>query len=710
MGKANNFALNSEADFPTTIPTTKAKKKISQKGFKKKGFNKKNSIPFKMPDEGTNVTKRIALAPLPLSNVSPNQSLEDQRQNISGTFQELEDKKFCTVQKDMEKNIPFAPLVCGCDGNNLKSDIRHAVIKKYAKAWARCFNNFEVPSLIEQMHFLLDFLLLPNKTEEILLDVKGAPFGKGFSTCSDLFHFAQLTFRMIVPQNFLKLFTTTTLKDLQQVILQNNCPKSEKLVGSLTNEISCRKKRNNPVRKSLDVDNTYLQKTVNFNHETDNRSQFRTDRAFDSFIKQRDQFYKLFNGYQASDFKNSESKIKEVIELVSVVRKMSTYKSFSRLFIRQLVQKGLSTREVDFLSVTHLDDTSKPMIHPPITYPNERRHSQFRNLSFFKEFVKISDSHSLNNYLFAGIHRMIRQTENDFITQSEVTGLKFDPDTCFSVNFDDFKQTLFKLRLLGHFYGFLTFYPYKYSADKPSDIYEMLPQLISSVCDFCLSSLQTAISNGHIIVTLAWIVPVLSFVSTSMPWINKGSLDELLEQLVQLYLQMRASKVFRTFHFYVVSMIGSLFEPVTLGFEQFYHYSEQKVARCKTSGCSWVNPSFTRYTLADDLVNKFNPSYELLITTHWKLTNFEAAVQAARRQSPPAETCLLNSPSICSTELLPMPPKMRTSPEIQYEFFFFRLQPSSLLAAVRFMHVQCYYRAVKFAEVYITSLKFQKKM
>ncbi|KAM4690522.1 codanin-1 [Rhinophrynus dorsalis] len=282
--------------------------------------------------------------------------------------------------------------------------------------------------------------------------------------------------------------------------------------------------------------------SVSFQPETDNRSNFPSDRAFHIFKKQRDIFYEVLREWEDShdktgwDFERClGSRIRTMMYNLSVA---CDHSHFARLFQKQLVQmcKGPSggmagasvgdTPDQDVLNMLGLDNLNRlkrlqerfvapqsvggPC--PPPSFPGYQE--------FFRDFILSAGSYQFNQHLMDSLCQEIQELDSISIVGHETTDAESDMDEQ-----DEkirFASILLTIRLLAKFLGFVTFLPYRTTETLTSELQASAVALRNQTLPMLdvLQLLRRSMHNHRTVLTVPWAVEYLSLVDQVAPFLD----------------------------------------------------------------------------------------------------------------------------------------------------------------------------------------------
>ncbi|KAG8449462.1 hypothetical protein GDO86_016205 [Hymenochirus boettgeri] len=281
--------------------------------------------------------------------------------------------------------------------------------------------------------------------------------------------------------------------------------------------------------------------SVSFQPETDNRSNFPSDRAFHVFKKQRDIFYGFLREWEDKhekadwDFESClGGRIRGMMCNLSAVYNHS---HFARLFQKQLIQmcKGPSgsigvvgsgdNADQDVLNMLGSENLNRlkrlqerfvtpqsiggPC--PPPSFPGYQE--------FFRDFIISAGNYHFNHHLMDSLCQEIQELD-------DVSIIGHEPDGDTEINVQDEKNcyasVLMTLRLLAKFLGFVTFLPYRTTEAINSDLQESAVALRNQTQPMLdvLQLLKRSVQNHRTVLTLPWAVEYLSLVDEVAPFLD----------------------------------------------------------------------------------------------------------------------------------------------------------------------------------------------
>ncbi|XP_074680319.1 codanin-1 isoform X3 [Strix aluco] len=280
--------------------------------------------------------------------------------------------------------------------------------------------------------------------------------------------------------------------------------------------------------------------SVSFQPETDNRSNFPSDRAFHIFKKQRDIFYELLREWEDNHEKTGwdfervlGNKIRAMMAHLSAT---CNHSHFARLFQKQLIQMckgpiggGASwgdTPDQDVLNMLGSDNLSRlkrlqerfvvpqsirgPC--PPPSFPGCQQ--------FFRDFILSAGSFQFNQHLMDSLCLKILELNGLTLVEHEHSDGEADMDEQDEKK--RFTVVLLSLRLLAKFLGFLVFLPYRTVEQPTRDLQDSAVALRNQTLPVLdvLKLLRQSIRDQRSILTIPWIVEYLSLVDHIAPFLD----------------------------------------------------------------------------------------------------------------------------------------------------------------------------------------------
>ncbi|NWV64325.1 CDAN1 protein, partial [Malurus elegans] len=331
--------------------------------------------------------------------------------------------------------------------------------------------------------------------------------------------------------------------------------------------------------------------SVSFQPETDNRSNFPSDRAFHIFKKQRDIFYELLREWEDNHEKTGwdfervlGSKIRAMMAHLSAT---FNHSRFARLFQKQLIQMckgpiggGASwgdTPDQDVLNMLGSDNLSRlkrlqerfvvpqsirgPC--PPPSFPGCQQ--------FFRDFILSAGSYQFNQHLMDSLCLKILELNGLTLVEHEHSDGEADMDEQDEKK--RFTVALLSLRLLAKFLGFLVFLPYRTAEQPTRDLQDSalaLRNQILPVLDI-LKLLRQSIRDQRSILTIPWIVEYLSLVDHIAPFLDYyRKVFGLLLQVYRLMVLSEDKEMSFLNKLLILAVLGWLFQVPSVPEELFF--------------------------------------------------------------------------------------------------------------------------------------------
>ncbi|NXW46767.1 CDAN1 protein, partial [Nyctiprogne leucopyga] len=331
--------------------------------------------------------------------------------------------------------------------------------------------------------------------------------------------------------------------------------------------------------------------SVSFQPETDNRSNFPSDRAFHIFKKQRDIFYELLREWEDNhektvwDFERVlGNKIRAMMAHLSAT---CNHSHFARLFQKQLIQMckgpiggGASsgdTPDQDVLNMLGSDNLSRlkrlqerfvvpqsirgPC--PPPSFPGCQQ--------FFRDFILSAGSYQFNQHLMDSLCLKILELDGLTLVENEHSDGEADMDEQDEKK--RFTVVLLSLRLLAKFLGFLVFLPYRTVEQPTRDLQDSAVALRNQtlpVLDI-LKLLRQSVSNQRSVLTIPWIVEYLSLVDYIAPFLDYyRKVFCLLLQVYRLMVLSEDNEMSFLNKLLILAVLGWLFQVPSVPEELFF--------------------------------------------------------------------------------------------------------------------------------------------
>ncbi|KAJ1103578.1 hypothetical protein NDU88_000999 [Pleurodeles waltl] len=299
---------------------------------------------------------------------------------------------------------------------------------------------------------------------------------------------------------------------------------------------------------------SYIQ-SVSFQPETDNRSNFPSDRAFHIFKKQRDVFYELLRDWEDNHEQpgwNFETGLGlRIRAMMTNLSATYNHSHFARLFQKQLIQmcKGSITGggsgsgdapDQDVLNMLGSDNLVRlkrlqerfvapqniggPC--PPPSFPGCQE--------FFRDFILSAGSFQFNQHLMDSLCQKILHLDAISLIEHKASDGEADMDE--QDEKQHFTSILMTLRLLAKFLGFVTFLPYHTTEPlTKGDLQESAVALRNQTLPGLdvLGLLRRCIQRRRMILTVPWVVEFLSLVDHVAPFLDYYS--RVFALLLHLY-------------------------------------------------------------------------------------------------------------------------------------------------------------------------------
>ncbi|NXQ22143.1 CDAN1 protein, partial [Peucedramus taeniatus] len=331
--------------------------------------------------------------------------------------------------------------------------------------------------------------------------------------------------------------------------------------------------------------------SVSFQPETDNRSNFPSDRAFHIFKKQRDIFYELLREWEDNHEKTGwdfervlGNKIRAMMAHLSAT---CNHSHFARLFQKQLIQMckgpiggGASwgdTSDQDVLNMLGSDNLSRlkrlqerfvvpqsirgPC--PPPSFPGCQQ--------FFRDFILSAGSYQFNQHLMDSLCLKILELNGLTLVEHEHSDGEADMEEQDEKK--RFTVALLSLRLLAKFLGFLVFLPYRTAEQPTRDLQDSALALRNQtlpVLDI-LKLLRQSIRDQRSILTIPWIVEYLSLVDHIAPFLDYyRKVFGLLLQVYRLMVLSEDKEMSFLNKLLILAVLGWLFQVPSVPEELFF--------------------------------------------------------------------------------------------------------------------------------------------
>lgn len=466
---------------------------------------------------------------------------------------------------------------------------------------------------------------------------------------------------------------------------------------------------------------SFVDPNVSFQIDTDNRENFPTAIAFQSFRKQRDMFYEILKiweeNHSNSNWKFSVALNQKIKMMLTLHSDVTNHCHIARLFKSQLliscIHSGQQEDAIDEESLSILKSLKdinpekltqlKERLVTPLSSKGPVPEPTFQGVQeFYKNFIL----YSFNPMFYAHledclIHEILELNDMQF-TAIEIGDSETTVDERTKQNFI---ICLLSLRLLGKFLGFLVSLPYRSSTSSYDEVVKsqvslrcrIVPVLNLQAC------LQEAIVRGKLTLTIPWIVEYLSQLDTAS--LRLPYYKQLLEILYCIY---RISKLDVPFIFeqfisqqtliLIKFSLGWLFElpnfPTDFYFTwQSSHSEEKLLTLCKSEEekmqISIVNNkndiTLDRLDIIDERVLysccPFLMEFKILLTG-----NSQSTGNKTNRHITPVSSQLPNAADSTNAKNL----------ELQLEEAFFNGQPASTRKTIEFVSERVASTCVKY--------------
>ncbi|NXJ65734.1 CDAN1 protein, partial [Rostratula benghalensis] len=331
--------------------------------------------------------------------------------------------------------------------------------------------------------------------------------------------------------------------------------------------------------------------SVSFQPETDNRSNFPSDRAFHIFKKQRDIFYELLREWEDNHEKTGwdfervlGNKIRSMMAHLSAT---CNHSHFARLFQKQLIQmcKGPiggsaswgDTPDQDVLNMLGSDNLSRlkrlqerfivpqsirgPC--PPPSFPGCQQ--------FFRDFILSAGSYQFNQHLMDSLCLKILELNGLTLVEHEHSDGEADMDEQDEKK--RFAVVLLSLRLLAKFLGFLVFLPYRTVEPPTRDLQDSAVALRNQTLPVLdvLKLLRQSIRDHRSILTIPWIVEYLSLADHIAPFLDYyRKVFCLLLQVYRLMVLSEDKEISFLNKLLILAVLGWLFQVPSVPEELFF--------------------------------------------------------------------------------------------------------------------------------------------
>ncbi|NXD70823.1 CDAN1 protein, partial [Eolophus roseicapillus] len=432
--------------------------------------------------------------------------------------------------------------------------------------------------------------------------------------------------------------------------------------------------------------------SVSFQPETDNRSNFPSDRAFHIFKKQRDIFYELLREWEdnhektAWDFERVlGNRIRAMMAHLSAT---CNHSHFARLFQKQLIQMckgpvggGASlgdTPDQDVLNMLGFDNLSRlkrlqerfvvpQSIRGPCPAPSFPGCQQF-----FRDFILSAGSYQFNQHLMDSLCLKILELNGLTLVEHEHSDGEADMDEQDEKK--RFTVVLLSLRLLAKFLGFLVFLPYRTVEQPTRDLQDSAVALRNQTLPVLdvLKLLRQSIQDHRSILTIPWIVEYLSLVDHIAPFLDYyRKVFCLLLRVYRLMVLSEDKEMSFLNKLLILAVLGWLFQVPSVPEELFF------TTDVRQEGLMMDTVTSAQALDSVPLVD------QQLLYTCWELRKLLASFVAGsgaknggfvRKITPTAAESLAPKASVSQRKL-----------QVELEQAFFHNQPPSLRRTVEFV-------------------------
>lgn len=337
---------------------------------------------------------------------------------------------------------------------------------------------------------------------------------------------------------------------------------------------------------------SYIQ-SVSFQPETDNRSNFPSDRAFHIFKKQRDVFYELLrdweDNHEQPDWNFETGLGLRIRAMMTNLSATYNHSHFARLFQKQLIQmcKGSisgggsgsgDAPDQDVLNMLGSDNLVRlkrlqerfvapqnlggPC--PPPSFPGCQQ--------FFRDFILSAGSFQFNQHLMDSLCQKILHLDAISLIEHEPSDGEADMDE--QDEKQHFTSVLMTLRLLAKFLGFVTFLPYRTTEPlTKGDLQESAVALRNQTLPGLdvLGLLRRCIQSRRMILTVPWTVEFLSLVDHVAPFLDYYSrVFTLLLYLYRCMVLSEEKEMGFLNKLLILAVLGWLFQVPTVPEEMFF--------------------------------------------------------------------------------------------------------------------------------------------
>nr|XP_039267405.1 codanin-1-like isoform X1 [Styela clava] len=669
------------------------------------------------------------------------------RENGSNT--ELQKKNMRIPIKSMEDISPVKKTTSFPDPTHVFESDR---ITMLAALHSYFINMLLVPNIITELHFIIDLLTAsccvekPNSSAPSLCitgslcNSSDSNIGEHtdsvlntnvLSTAANCVFFAIQTVQYLVSSGFISILSRSTLSLLvQNYRIQRFLPSLSSQLSNLCEEIE-EKEKDFSGDALESQEKLHSLSGVPFEADTDDRSNFPSDKSFHAFRKHRDLFYSILREYEDRrndpNFNIQNHLAGKIKNLVLQVKSTATYKPFVRLFVSQMLQ-GANLSEIstqmsnrsfarssfndshtskgDLLTSLRHGDPEKfrrlqsrfVTASNPSVQGNKAKDPLTEQCRFYEEFILTADSYALNTHLC----NELRERINDIEIQQ--TQQILDDASAETVNFASVSSSLCtmisSIRALGRFLGIVTFQPY--------DTGDGITPYDSHTFGNIVSALENSSTQNYNLVTVAWVTEYLKSATFS----TKSLIPEAEDTIKRLFMIYREHaycdrKDLTTGDVLICLAISSLFE-MSIFQDNFFYTMLKKYPADKYCQKSMKLSSIATQSMEqkgelgslsfDDccsdlisfsLIYDWYPSLKEIRSTIISCNS--GAEKTNQSQQPPRKI----KPNTEKKSEETLAQKKEKQLQLTLEEHFFRGQPSSLKRTVAFVAERCASNCVK---------------
>ncbi|XP_015275531.1 PREDICTED: codanin-1 [Gekko japonicus] len=524
-------------------------------------------------------------------------SLQEEREMLKKERSKLLHHTSCSSGLSLDFGTPSKPN-CGWNAGLLvenqmvtSADIKKVTCKKQlellAQLYSSCIAENLVPNIFLELFFVLQ-LLTSKRTFSSDDQEKDPDFDEEYKDAVERQHFCSV--------HNCVYFAVQVLDDQFEVVshLEKGTLKllaENERVASFSPDLHKRLMaayENSTAKVSLLLPSSV--QSVSFQPETDDRSNFSSDKAFHIFKKQRDIFYELLREWEDNSEKSGwdferclGNRIRVMMAHLSAA---CNYSHFARLFQKQLLQMckvptGGCTSwgdlpDQDVLNMLGSDNLSRlkrlqerfivpqsirgPC--PPPSFPGCQE--------FFRDFILSAGSYQFNQHLMDSLCLQILELNALALVEHERSdGEAMDEQD----EKKRFAAVLMNLRLLAKFFGFLVFLPYHTMEPSTGDLQASAVTLRNHtlpVLDI-LKLLRQSVQKQRTVLTVPWVVEFLSLMDHIAPFLDYyGKIFTLLLQLYRCLLLSEDKKMCFLNKLLILAVLGWLFQVPTVPENLFF--------------------------------------------------------------------------------------------------------------------------------------------